>query len=385
MATLQPRDVLTCFLDTDAMLPELQPFGAGRIHDTWAVYPSADSPAPSMTAPGPPPPAHHRRADPSHLLQRINRTVFPDYRRLMENVDLVSRHLDSPVRFERTRDGLPYHRDDHGEVWRLMRFVPNSAPVPVPATAEQAGEAARAYGEFATGLADLDPARVPPIIAGFHDTPARLARLRAVRSAARRQVADLSPDEAGVVASRRGRLSGAEEAFAWIAKRAAAASFVTDALASGRVPLRVCHNDAKADNVLLDRQTGRRLCVVDLDTVMPGSLLYDVGDLLRSAAATVGEDDPETDAVDVRWECARAIVDGFAEGAGRVLADGERELMTASGWLLAAEQAVRYLTDYLEGDRYYRAEYPQQNLDRARNQIALARALERAGWWPGAS
>lgn len=349
----EAANALIAFLHTDASSALLRPFGAGRIHDTWAVYPAG-------VGRGNPPP----QRDPAYLLQRINRIVFPDYERLMANADLVTRHLNSPVRFEHTTEDRPYHRDESGGVWRLMRFVPNSMPVPVPASPEQACEAATAYGEFAVGLDSLSPASVEPTIPDFHNTPVRLERLRRAAQ---------DPACRGAAA----------EPFAWLAERENAAAFVTKGLSSGRIPLRVCHNDAKADNVLVDRDTERRLCVVDLDTVMPGSLLYDVGDLLRSAAATVGEDDPVIDAVEVRWECADAIVEGFAEAAAVVLTADERRYLRASGWLLATEQAVRYLTDYLEGDRYYGADYPGQNLDRARNQVALAQVFERAGWSPG--
>ena len=367
---------LEAFLHADARSALLRPFGAGRIHDTWAVY--AERGAANETVPVGNAPTQR---DPAYLLQRINRNVFRDYERLMANADLVTRHLDSPVRFEHTTHDLPYYRDEGGDVWRVMRFVPNSMPVPVPTGPEQAREAAVAYGEFAVGLSSLSPSSVEPTIPDFHNTPLRLERLRRASQepagSAKATGRTDAPRGTGVDGRTRAR-----EAASWLLEREDLAAFATRGLSSGRIPLRVCHNDAKADNVLVDRDTGRRLCVVDLDTVMPGSLLYDVGDLLRSAAATVGEDDPDLSRVGVRWRCAEAIVEGFAEAAAEILTTDERRYLEASGWLLATEQATRYLTDYLEGDHYYRVAYPEQNLDRVRNQIALAYAFEREGWCP---
>jgi len=326
----------------------VEPFGIGRIHETWAVTPGGSS------------------GDPSFLLQSVNLTVFPDYQALMHNVELVSRHLHSPLRFEPTEEGLPFHRDQHGAVWRLMRFVPESMPVPVPTSPEQAAEAARAYGEFAVGLASLDATRVKPTIPGFHDTPRRVRALWAAADSA----ATVTPES--------------RELLGWVAEREARFAAVVSRLDSGALPLRVCHNDAKADNVLIHRETGRRLCVVDLDTVMPGSPVYDIGDLLRSSAASLGEDDPDVANVNVRWDSAEAILAGFLETGRAVLTDEERRLLRIGGWMLAGEQAIRYLTDHLMGNRYYRVEYAGQNLDRARNQAALATGFEREGWAPEA-
>ncbi|MFW6288975.1 MAG: phosphotransferase enzyme family protein [Spirochaetota bacterium] len=339
------RNALDAFPVTGGEPWRLAPFGIGRIHETFSVSRAADRSA---------------GREPVFLLQSVNLNVFPDYEALMHNVDLVSRYLDSPLRFEHSREGKPYFESPEGGVWRLMRFVPQSVPVPVPSSVGEAGEAARAFGEFAASLASLDASRVEPVIPGFHDTP---ARVRVLREAA----GESPPSQAATL-------------LEWVAEREVELGMISARLASGAFPPRVCHNDAKADNVLVHRESGRRLCVIDLDTVMPGSPLFDLGDLLRSSAATVGEDDPEIGSVDVRWESAEAILEGFLEAAGSILTDEELRLARGAGWLLASEQAIRYLSDHLSGSRYYRSDYPGQNLDRARNQFALAAAFERGGW-----
>ena len=352
----QAREALRAFLQADASSVALTPFGPGRIHETRAVYTAPGAAAGVTTA-----------TEPAWLLQRINTHVFPDYRALMENIAVVTSVLDSPLRFLPAEGGTLYHEAPGGGVWRLMEYVSGSMPVPSPPTPAEAGEAAAAYGAFGNRLAKLDPSRVVPVIPGFHDTPARHRKL------------------AGAMARASGdavREPGVTELAAWIRRRSEGLGVVTSRLADGRIPQRVCHNDAKVDNVLLDRETGRARCVVDLDTVMPGSPLYDLGDLLRSAAASVGEDEPDPQRVGVRWECARAVLDGFLAGAGTALTTTERRLAPASGWLLAMEQAIRYLSDHVAGDPYYGAAYRGQNLDRARNQAALAAAFESGGWDP---
>ncbi|MFW6292638.1 MAG: phosphotransferase enzyme family protein [Spirochaetota bacterium] len=340
---------LAGFPETRASAWAIRPHGAGRIHGSWAVRP-AEAPPDS---------------EPVYLLQKLNLAVFPDYELLMRNAVTISRHVESSLEFVRAEGDADFVRDGEGRVFRLLRFVPNSVPAGIPPSLPEAREAAIAFGEFDAALASLDPSLIAPTIPGFHDTPARYRRLVSSAGASDGELRDT-----------------ARRDLAWFAERAGAVGFVADNLGSDELPLRVCHNDTKADNVLLDRDTRRRLCVVDYDTVMPGSPLYDVGDLLRSAAPTVGEDDPDPSAVDVRWDAATTIVDGFIEGAGSVLTPRERELATASGWLFAMEQGIRYLTDYLEGEHYYPVDYAGQSLDRARNQVALAAAFERGGWAP---
>jgi N-acetylhexosamine 1-kinase len=327
--------------------PQIRPLGAGRIHASWTV----------AGAPGGG--GHHGR-EPVAVLQRINTGVFDDPDRLMSNFRRVCEGLGEQCKlppFE-ARSGGFVVRDAAGGSYRLLRYVPGSRPVETAPSAEEAFEAARAFGIFLATLAPVPSADWYIPLPGFHDTPARLAELRAA-----------CPDPLPPLAS---ELLGRESR----------AAFVTTSLAAGELPTRLCHNDAKADNVLLDADSGNWKAVVDLDTVMPGSAIHDIGDLLRTAAAARPEDHPEPDEQAVRWDCARAIVEGYRAGAGGVLTDREAELLSAAGWLLAVEQAARFLTDHFSGDRYYAVQYAGQNLVRARVQFALVREFERAGWAP---
>ena len=222
MSIERARRALAAFPAAEGEVRRLEPFGAGRIHDTFSVSAGEGGSGPVS-------------GEPAFLLQSVNLNVFPDYETLMRNVDLVSRFLDSPLRYEHSRDGRPYFESPEGAVWRLMRFVPQSTPVPVPTSVADAGEAARAYGEFAARIAALDASRVKPVIPGFHDTPARVRALREAAGAS-------PPPEAAPL-------------LEWVAEREAALGVISTGLASGSFPPRVCHNDAKADNVLVHRET----------------------------------------------------------------------------------------------------------------------------------
>lgn len=226
---------------------------------------------------------------------------------------------------------------------------------------EQAHEAARAFGEFQRRLVDLPAPPLHETIPGFHATPARLAALEQAASA----------DRVGRVAGAR-----AELASVLSAQRRQLAHGLERARGSGTLRERVVHNDAKIANVLFDVTTGEALCVVDLDTVMPGLALYDYGDLVRSAAGTAAEDAPPEE-VEVRPDLIEALAAGFIDGARDTLSREERALMPLAAMVITLEQAVRFLTDHLDGDRYYRISRPGQNVDRFRAQLALLDALER--------
>ena len=330
----------------------VEPFGGGHINDSWRV-----------TGPD------GRR----WLLQRLNPRVFPDPGVVMENVARVTRHLGDSVR----RDGMgdadrralamvPARSgrswvQEGGACWRLFSFIEGSTSPAVVAGPEQAHAAARAFGEFQRRLVDLPAPPLHATITGFHDTPARLAALEAAASA----------DCAGRVAG-----ATAELASALSAERRGLAHALEDARRSGALRERVVHNDAKIANVLFDATTGEALCVVDLDTVMPGLAHYDYGDLIRSGAGTAAEDAPP-EQVAVRPDLIEALAAGFIEGSGDTLSREERALMPVAARVITFEQAVRFLTDHLDGDRYYRVMRPGQNLDRCRAQLALLDALDR--------
>jgi Ser/Thr protein kinase RdoA (MazF antagonist) len=302
-----------------------------------------------------------RGASRSYLLQRLNPEVFPRPELVMENVARVARHLaQRSARYPAliaARDGHDWITTSSGDVWRMFDFVPGATVrqrVQSPADARAAG---RAFGAFLRLLAD-DVLPLHETIPGFHDTRARFAQLEAARRA------DVCH-----------RVSEALPEIQMLQAERGLADVLPPLLGSGALPVRTVHNDAKIGNVLLDERTGAPLCVIDLDTVMLGSALYDFGDLVRSATSPTPEDEEDLSRVGVRLDLFAALTQGYLEAAGAVLTRPERELLAFAGRLITLEQAVRFLTDHLAGDRYYRIERPGHNLIRCRAQLVLLRSL----------
>ncbi len=322
---------------------DLAAFGLGRIHGTFAL--------PSVR--------------PRYLLQRINTGVFNDPVAVTRNADLVARETHSELQFVRTNDGSLVYDDPEGCSWRMMTFVSGTcAPDVDPAnrSPELAHMVAKAFGSFSTQAAHIDPGSIVETLRGFHDTPARYRRLLETTESDRSSAETRSVIE-------------------WLADRSDHLGAISGSLSDGELPRRIAHNDAKLDNVLLDSRTGAVRAVIDFDTVMPGSPLFDLGDLLRTVPVSVGEDEPDSSLVTIDRGLVDAVVDGFLVGYTG-LADSEHVLVQAAGWVLAMEQGIRYLTDYLEHDRYYSVSRPDQNLRRAQNQFALASQYEAIGWSP---
>jgi len=293
------------------------------------------------------------------FLQRLNRHVFPDLAALMDNVARVTRHVGGPLRLVPTREGLTCAQDDQGEVWRLYDFI-DRAVTRETAGAADAERAAGAFGAFQRALADLPGPRLHETIPHFHDTPRRLEAF-----------------ECAVQRDSVGRAVSAREEIAQVRSRRDLAAVLVKAAAAGGgvVPERVVHNDAKLANVLFDAASGDALCVVDLDTVMPGLALFDFGDLVRSMATRAAEDERDTSRVRLEPELFESIARGYLTATRELLTPAERELLVPAAQVIVFEQAVRFLIDHLEGDRYYRIARPGHNLDRCRTQLALLAAL----------
>jgi aminoglycoside phosphotransferase (APT) family kinase protein len=300
------------------------------------------------------------------VLQRLNRAVFKDLDAVMANIAIVTRHLarklaDDPAgQAERrtltlvaTKTERDWWEDDEGGAWRCTLYVEGSVSRLTAETTEDAFEAGRAFGEFAHLVSDL---RTPlaVTIPGFHDTP---ARLRALKDA--------------VDADRAKRRGGVERELELIGKHSALGQILPSMLASRMIPPRTAHNDAKIANVLFDGASGRALGVLDLDTVMPGTALHDLGDLIRSTVGSAAEDEPEPARMKARPEMFQALVRGYCYGAGPGFTPAERALVVTAGRVITLEQGVRFLTDHLAGDVYYPIGRPGHNLDRARAQLAL--------------
>jgi aminoglycoside phosphotransferase (APT) family kinase protein len=331
----------------------VQPYGRGNINQTHLVTCGAAAGAP-------------RR----YLLQRLNGAVFAEPEVVMANLDLVTAHLrrrleaagegDLDRRVLRavpTREGRPSWRDATGAVWRCLDFVERTHSSLSLATQAQVFEAGRAFGELHRLLVDLDPALLGETIPEFHDPEARLAGLeRVLRADPAGRSAEAS-DEIGFVLGHR--------SLAEAGRR----------LVGSDVPRRVAHNDAKVDNLLFDDDTGRVVCITDLDTLMPGSILWDVGDLLRSATCRAPEDERDLRLVAMDLDLARALVAGYRQEAAGWITRAEVTLLSLSGAVVVYEQAVRFLTDYLAGDVYFRTFRPGQNRDRCRAQIRLLASM----------
>jgi N-acetylhexosamine 1-kinase len=317
----------------------IRPFGGGHINETFlAESPHGD-----------------------YVVQRMNTAVFPDPDGVTANILAVHRHLRGALMPEpvATPDGEWLVSDGSGS-WRAWRRVEGAGPVgaPSPAALEAAGSL---LGRFHALLADLDPAGLTETLPGFHDPGRRLDALRAV-------IAADPCGRAATVAEEIGMAFDAEP--------------IVDLAAdlSARVPKRVAHFDAKVDNVLFAGAAA--VCLVDFDTVMPGAWFWDVGDLLRSGSTTAAEDDPDRAVVEP--ERYRAILDGYrvglsAGGSPGIATPAELEAAEAAGAVVTYEQAVRFLTDWIAGDVYYRISRPDQNLDRARAQFRLLRSMPQGG------
>jgi Ser/Thr protein kinase RdoA (MazF antagonist) len=290
-----------------------------------------------------------------YVVQRVNRAVFSDIDGMTANILTVHRHLAGQLVPEPVpaRDGAWLVYDD-ADVWRAWRRVAGAEPA-AAVTPAIAGGAGELLGALHARLADLHVASVVETMPGFHDPGRRLEALRdAVRADPLRRASTVE----------------AEIAMAY-----AAAPLVELANEfSARVPKRVAHNDAKLDNVLFSN--GRAVCIVDLDTIMPGLWLYDVGDLLRTASTTAAEDEPRCERVAVDLALYNATIAGYLRGVtSGVVGTAELEAVGVAGAIVTYEQALRFLTDWIAGDVYYRTERPGQNRDRARAQFRLLASM----------
>lgn len=304
--------------------------------------------------------------------QRINQTVFSEPETVMENVVRVTEHLRRRLRAAGvpdvhrrvlevvpTRQGEPLWRDERGDPWRTYPFIEGARTLESPRGPGHAREAARAFGRFLDLLRDLPGPPPAETVAGFHDTPARLEALA--------DAAQADP---------LGRLEGARPEVDALLGREDLAGALFRAFDAGRLPRRITHNDTKVNNVLVDDRTGEGLCVIDLDTVMPGLTAYDFGELVRTATGRAAEDETDVEAIVVDLEIFEALARGYLAGTGGLLTGEEKGTLTVGGLVMTLENATRFLTDHLVGDTYFKVHRPGHNLDRCRAQLALLRRLE---------
>lgn len=307
-----------------------------------------------------------------YILQRVNRNIFANIPALMDNIARVTAHLRrkltavpgaNPDRecltLIPTREGAPYYRDDEGDYWRSYVFIEESDAFDVCTLPGQAYEAARAFGRFQRLLADLPGGPLTETIPFFHHTPRRFAAF-----------------EDAVREDRSERAGTVQAEIEYVRRREHFAAAITDCLEHGYMVSRVTHNDTKLNNVLMERQTHRAVCVIDLDTVMNGSVLYDFGDMVRSCVRTSVDDEADLSRVNVDCRVFEALAVGYLTEARGFLTPMEVELLASSGRLIALTLGVRFLTDYLNGDVYFKTRYPGQNLVRARVHFKLVSEME---------
>jgi len=331
---------------------EIKPLATGHINDTFIV--SAEGSGRSVR----------------YILQRINHAIFKDPVGTMDNILRVTEHIRSKtvqvdpelagrqLTVIATHDDPGYYRDAAGNVWRAYNFVENAVTHDTLASTEPAYEAARMFGWFQRMLIDLPGPPLHETIRGFHDTPRRLKVFHDV-----------------LKADAFHRAKNAEAEIDFLLGDAEICSVLTDLVATGEIPVRIAHNDAKINNVMLDERTGRGVCVIDLDTVMPGLSIYDFGDLVRTAGCRVAEDERDLSKVAVSFSMFCALVRGFAREMGEFLTPAERQHLAFAGKLITFEQFMRFLTDYLAGDVYYKVHREGHNLDRCRTQMVLVQSI----------
>lgn len=328
---------------------EIKPFGGGHINDT--VLLTTDKGA-------------------QYILQKINTFVFTKPHELMENIFNVTEYLKKRIieqngnpnretlTFIRTRDGRHYYDGPEGN-WRAYRFQNGLMALNAARSAGDFYESGKAFGRFQRLLQNYPTETLHETIPHFHDTPERIRQLHEA-----------------IKQNASGRLENAGEEVAFVLEREQSAGIIMELQAEKVLPVRVTHNDTKLNNVLLDPITGEGVCVIDLDTVMPGQAIFDFGEAIRFGASTAAEDEVDLSKVELDLHLFKAFTKGFLEGCHAALTPAEKDLLPTGAWMMAFENGSRFLADYLNGDVYYKTDYPEHNLVRARNQFKLVREME---------
>jgi len=328
---------------------DIRPFGGGHINDTYLVT----------------------CANSKYTLQRINDAVFTRPVQVMENILRITRHLAAKISAAGgdptretlnvilTRDGGNHYHDEDAGYFRVFTFVDGARSYPKVEQPVHFYNAARAFGKFQNMLSDFPAAELHETIPNFHNT---VSRYNDLLKAAESDTA--------------GRRASVEAELQFALDRKDKCALILNAIEAGDGPVRDTHNDTKYDNILIDDESGEGICIIDLDTVMPGSMLYDYGDSLRFGTNAGAEDDQNLDNVYCDLELFEQFTKGYLEVLGKELTDREIELMPMAGQIITLECGMRFLTDHLNGDTYFRIHRPDHNLDRARAQFKLVADME---------
>ena len=327
-------------------------YGEGHINDTFRLT------------------MNERGKEMHYILQRINDRLFTDVEKLMRNIELVTefcrRSVEArggdPLReclnIVRTKEGKTYYFDGK-DYFRVYVFIENATTYQTVRNPRDFYESAVAFGNFANLLAGFDASQLYEILPDFHNTKVRYANF----------VTAVQNDICGRAKEVRAEID-------WVNKHSGLCEKIVDKIATGEIPLRVTHNDTKLNNVMLDDKTGKGIPVIDLDTVMPGSLCYDFGDSIRFGCNSAAEDEPDTSKVHFVFDLYKTYLAGYLSAVGKSITQREKELLPWGAVLMTYECGMRFLTDYLEGDIYFRTQRERQNLDRARTQFKLVDEMQ---------
>ncbi len=331
-----------------------KPYGFGHINDTYAIY--------------------FKKSDGNihrYILQRVNTYVFKKPEQLMHNIEMITEHLRAAIlegdgdasretlNLIPAKNGQSYYISPKGDYWRAYVFIEGAKTYEIVESANHFENAGRAFGRFQKQLDSFPAKELSETIPNFHNTPKRFEDFqKAVKD-------DLA-----------GRVKNAKQEIEFILQRKGDVSIVTDLMEKGKIPTRVTHNDTKFNNIMIDDKTGEGICVLDLDTVMPGSALYDFGDAIRFGASSALEDERDLSLVYMKVELFEAFARGFLSETKDILTQEEERLLSFSAKLMTLECGMRFLGDYLNGDIYFKVHREGHNLDRARTQIKLVADME---------
>ncbi|MEC3880986.1 phosphotransferase enzyme family protein [Parapedobacter sp. 10938] len=346
--------LLASEFDMEGKVVNVSAFGSGHINDTFRV--ATDKPGGKQ-----------------YLLQRVNHHVFKDVAAVMDNIQRVTGHLRARYALEAkgshrldsrvltlipTTDNEPYYRDEQHNFWRMFILLDGTRSYDIVENPQQALEGGRAFGQFQRMLVDLDVGLIHEVLPDFHHIGNRLAQLGRA-----------------VAADTAGRVERVQPELSFIKAREQRMHTILDLAAQGRLPVRITHNDTKFNNVLLDAND-RAQCVIDLDTVMPGYVAYDFGDAIRTIINRAAEDEADLDNVQLNIPLFEAYAEGYFEEAHYFLTAAEVASLMEGVLLFPYMQAVRFLTDFLEGDHYYKVQHADHNLQRTCAQLKLVSELE---------
>lgn len=336
-------------------LIEKKPYGNGHINDTYLLTYELSG---GQTR--------------QYILQRMNHSIFKRPKLLMENMVNVTEYLRKIIAAQggdpdretlnviKTKNGASYYEDENHNYFRMFLFIENTLCLEKVESAKDFYDSAVAFGNFQRMLADYPAHTLHETIPNFHNTPSRFADFK--------KAVERDP---------LGRSANAKPEIAFALARESDTSILTTLLEKGMLPLRVTHNDTKLNNILFDKDTRKALCIIDLDTVMPGLSLYDFGDSIRFGASTGAEDETDLDKVTLDLSLFETFVSGFLKGCGESLTEREIEMLPMGAKLMTYECGIRFLADYLEGDVYFKIHRENHNLDRARTQFKLVVDMEK--------